>query len=157
MDIINPFVITGVSGSSSVPSYSAGTWTPVLTFATPGNLSATYTTQFGRWIRVGNLFVARCNILTATFTHTSASGGLTVTGLPVAPAANTGDVVAGSSVIFEGITKVGYTQITPYVIPSSTSIGFFAGGSAVSNSSVVAGDVPTGTTKSLAFQIIYEV
>lgn len=158
MPLYPPQPSLGVTTTPSAPFVSAGSWTPAITFTTPGDLSVAYTTRYGRYIRQGNLIFLRCNLLTSTFTHTTASGSLLITGLPVTAATTSAnDVMTGGSVLFEGITKVGYTQITPYLLSASSSIGFFAGGTAQVNSSVTSANVPTATTKALSFQLVYEV
>jgi hypothetical protein len=50
-------------------------WTPVLTFATPGNLSTTYSTQNGKVRRTRDGMVhLSMDVVTSAFTHTTASG-----------------------------------------------------------------------------------
>lgn len=70
-------------GGSSLANYvSEGSWTPVFTFATPGNLSVSYATQFGNYTRIGSV-VYYIFLLSCTPTFTTASGGAQITGLPV--------------------------------------------------------------------------
>lgn len=68
-------------GISLLPG-TEGEWTPELTFTTPGNLSNSYTTQQGRWRMEGSLMWVSC-LMTVTPTHSTASGNLWLTGLPV--------------------------------------------------------------------------
>ncbi len=127
-------------------SDASGTWTPALTFATPGNLSVAYSTQVGTWRRQGSIWLLDFTIITSTFTHTSASGNLHLTGspvLPVLPAVLTNN----GSLAFQGITKVGYTQITPQMANADPIMVFMASSSALGVSYVAAADCPTGTTK----------
>lgn len=72
----------GTTTSEVLSDYEEGTFTPSITFAVPGDLSVTYSYQVGRYTKVGNRVHFSISILTASFTHTTASGVLTVAGLP---------------------------------------------------------------------------
>lgn len=66
------------------PFYEVGTWTPGLTFTTPGDLSlGAYSVQVGWYERIGkNVFFSfRVNVVP---TFTTASGALRITGFPFA-------------------------------------------------------------------------
>lgn len=66
-------------------SLTEGTWTPTLTFATPGDLSVSYGSQrVGRYIKLGNWVLCTFS-LTPTPTFTTASGAPSITGLPFTP------------------------------------------------------------------------
>jgi hypothetical protein len=71
-----------VNQSVAVSAFESGVWTPTFTFATPGDLSVTYTIQDGRYSRIGNLvnFSARVD---CTPTFSTASGELRIS-LPFA-------------------------------------------------------------------------
>ena len=70
------------SDPNTLDDYEEGSWTPTLTFSTPGNLSVTYTTQFGVYTKIGRLVHFELRVSASTFTHTTASGGLRIAGLP---------------------------------------------------------------------------
>lgn len=133
-----------------------GTWTPVLTFATAGDLAVTYSEQVGTYVRVGNLVIATCNIATSAFTFTTASGALQVTGLPLTSKNVTSDNHIGGFV-WAGITKASYTQICALLVPNSTTVIFTASGSGVAATGVTAADMPTGGTVRLRFTLAYQV
>ena len=78
------------AGVNVLDDYEEGTWTPVVTFATPGDLSVAYSRQVGRYTKIGRLVIVHIDISTSTFTFTSASGDLTITGLPFASASAAG-------------------------------------------------------------------
>lgn len=60
-----------------------GTWTPAVTFATPGDLSVTYHgDNDGVYTLIDRICHIQFLLRTATFTHTSASGDINITGLP---------------------------------------------------------------------------
>ncbi len=122
-----------------------GTWTPVVTFATPGNLSVTYSYQVGWTVQIGQLYIAGFALATSAFTHTTASGNLTVSGVPVTASSATNRDTVGS-MSWGGITKAGYTEIVPYVYVGTNYINFVGSGSGVARSLVIAADVPTAGT-----------
>jgi hypothetical protein len=62
-----------------------GDWTPAFTFATPGDLATSYSFRVGRYIRLGDVVTVFFDVLctAGNFTHSTASGALRITGLPV--------------------------------------------------------------------------
>lgn len=74
---------------NTLDDYEEGTWTPVVTFATPGNVNVAYATRVGTYTKVGNLVTVGFIISTSTFTHTTASGFWLITGLPFTSLVNT--------------------------------------------------------------------
>jgi hypothetical protein len=151
------FLATPTSANfAAAISDDVGTWTPVLTFATPGTLSVAYTTQVGTWSRSGNTVTVDFEILTSSFTLGTASGNLFVNGLAGTFTASSAGNFSGT-MCWQGITKSGYTQITPLLLASGTTIVFRASGSAVANSTVTATDTPTGGTVRLQGQLTFRV
>ena len=73
-----------LSGCTSYPasglSAAIGTWTPVFTFATPGNLSVVYNNRNGYVQQIGNVFIFTF-LLDITPTFTTSSGNASITGL----------------------------------------------------------------------------
>jgi hypothetical protein len=82
--------------ANTLDDYEEGTWTPAITFATPGNLVVAYSTRLGLYTKIGQLVYTQCSMVTSTFTHTTASGIFEVTGLPFVPATITGAIYPGS-------------------------------------------------------------
>lgn len=118
-------------------------WTPVLTFATAGNLSVAYTTQLGRYILLGPIVIYWFNIVTSAFTHTTASGDCQITGLPYTAVNVTGLRNVGT-LNWQGITKANYTDIAPHINANATTILLGASGSGQSLANIGTGDMPTG-------------
>jgi hypothetical protein len=122
-------------------------WTPAITCSTPGDLSVTYSKQTGRWVRSKDgMVTAQFNIQTSAFTHTTASGNWTITGLPVSAATDEFGG-CGSVTMANGVDKAGYHYIAPLVSAGLKVMTFRAstlagGGSAT----VVAADIPSGTS-----------
>jgi hypothetical protein len=108
-------------------------------------LAVTYSTQLGRyWQLSSNLVLVYFNIQTSSFTFTTASGNLEITGLPFT-SQNTGGLNPRGSVSFTGINKIGgYTQINGGMPPNTSTLTFAASGMGVANTLVAATDVPTG-------------
>jgi hypothetical protein len=142
------------AGANTLDDYEEGTWTPVLTFATPGDKSVSYTTQFGSYTKVGRLCVLVMGIVTSAFTHTTASGAIQVTGVPFTPP-NTSGQNFYSAVNWQGITKASYTQIVARLVANTALIDFSACGSGQSISLVAAADTPTGGTVVLSADLPY--
>ena len=134
---------------NTLPAYSTGIWTPTLTFATPGDLVVVYSLRTGTYTKIGGLVYLKMILATSTFTHTTASGLLNITGLPFAAAA--GGI---GQMEFQGITKAGYTQFVFAVNGSELNIG--ASGSGVALDNVTAANMPTGGTVILGGSIQYE-
>jgi hypothetical protein len=131
-----------MSGFSGL-SYAEGAWVPDFTFTTAGNLAKTLTTQAGYYVKVGRLVTATFNLVAATFTHTTASGDLTMTGLPF-PMQNASNDRWRGTMQFQGITKASYTNFTVGPVANTTTAVFIASGSGQSISLVGAADMPTG-------------
>jgi hypothetical protein len=145
-----------VNGGNPVTDdqFSEGTWTPVLTFATPGNLSVTYSRQVGLFKRVGNMIHAWFEITTSAFTHTTASGNVNITGLSTS---NNATVLTTGEIQWSGITKAGYTDMKLNLNTSTNVLTIRADGSGVSQTALTTTDLPTGGTYILNGYICYAV
>lgn len=142
---------------NTLDDYEEGAWTPAITFSTPGDLSVAYAGfRQGDYTKIGREVIARFNIVTSTFTHTTASGSLQITGLPFT---NTSDSNANcwGSVFWSGITKATYTQVVPFVPVGDNKIQFVASGSGVVGDDVDFADAPTGGTPVLRGFVVYRV
>lgn len=142
------------SGTAALADIATGTWTPVLTFSTAGDQSIAYSTQTGYYMKIGKLIIAVYQVVTSTFTHSTAVGNLTITGLPVA-ALNDATNRAMGALSWGGITKAGYTQICSRGTANSSAIFFTASGSGVAASNVGTADAPSGGAISLLGTHIY--
>lgn len=74
------------SGASSVSEilddYEEGTFTPSLTFATPGTSSFSYTVQSGWYTKIGRMAHYRLELRLSAFSKGTASGDLRISGFP---------------------------------------------------------------------------
>lgn len=72
------------SDANTLDDYEEGTWTPAISFATPGNQSIVYSTQQGNYTKIGRLVTLSFVLATTTFTHTTAAGQLFFSTFPFA-------------------------------------------------------------------------
>jgi hypothetical protein len=70
------------AGANDLDDYEEGSWTPNLSFDTPGNLSIVTSSTVGTYVKIGKVVIVTFQLFTTTFTHTTASGNLRITGLP---------------------------------------------------------------------------
>ncbi len=133
-----------------------GTWTPTITFSTLGDLAVVYSVRIGTYTKIGRLVTATFNLVTTTFTHTTASGNLRITGLPFTSANVTNQQFIGS-LAAGGITKATYTQFVTRIPANVTYVEVQANGSGVAGSAVAAADMPTGGSVLLRSTIQYEI
>jgi len=143
-------------GQDDLNYYDEGTWTPVLTFATPGDLSVAYSSQAGFYTRTGNRVVLQCYIATSTFTHSTASGNVNITGLPFT-SANVSLAFNSGAMQVSGVTKASYTSFVTYSANNSALLRIRASGSGVATADVTASDMPSGGTVLITTTIVYEV
>jgi hypothetical protein len=68
-------VFTGADWTRIAPTYEEGTFTPTMTFATPGNLSVSYSVQNGVYTRIGRLVIFDIALI-FTPTFSTASGNM---------------------------------------------------------------------------------
>ena len=130
-----------------------GTFTPTLTFATPGNLSVTYAEQTGWYTRLPSARVLFGIRLAFTATHTTASGAMRVAGLP---SAGNGTWVVGQIENDAVITyPAGRTAVMGQVISSQTYLQFLAVGSAVNQTYIQASNVTSAVATGISITGAY--
>jgi hypothetical protein len=137
-------------------TYAEGNWTPVLTFATPGDLSVTYSAQLGSYTKIGRLVHLTCDLATSAFTHTTASGSLNITGSPYTSMASPA-VTPRGDLAWQGITKANYTHAHFAMASNSSTILVQMSGSGQTIASVGTGDMPTGGSVVLRGNITFQV
>lgn len=98
--------------------YEEGTFTPVLTYSTPGTVAITYVagSQKGYYTKVGNLVTIVIDLRINTFSKGTASGFVQVTGLPFA-AKNTGGF--GRAFVTIAVNAANFTGIPLAVVNSA--------------------------------------
>ena len=86
--------------------------------------------------------------------NTTASGNLTVTGLPFTSSAT---YYHTGTMQFNGITKATFTDFVARIGPSTASVIFIASGSGIQNAAVTAADVPSAGTVVVMSTIVYTI
>jgi hypothetical protein len=153
-EIVFPATQVPSAGANTLDDYEEGTWTPVLTIGTPGDLSVAYTTQSGTYRKVGGLLFITGNIRTSTWTHTTASGTVNVTGLPFT---STATYQHNFTTLWQGITKANYTHVYMRLAAAASSMNVGVSGSGRAADMAAAADAPTGGTVRLNFSGCYTV
>jgi hypothetical protein len=147
----------GAGTSELLADYEEGTWTPVLTFQTPGNLSVAYTSQVGSYTKIGDRVILQGFIVTSSFTHTTASGYLRINGIPFNGSSSANRQNYGS-LTFGGITKAGYTDFVTSIEPGvASSVLIYCSASAVNPAFITAADTTSGSNMSIRFTMTYQV
>lgn len=145
----NTFAYFNSSGNQAQETYLSGTWTPAITFATPGDLAVTYSTQTGQFFRIGAMVFVQFQITTSAFTHTTAAGNLRITGLPYTVTGSTTNTTGNLldrvnvSLSYDTLTLWGRTGTTYFELYSSNAAGTSAGNLTVT-------EAATGTNKTLS-------
>jgi len=144
----------GTGTSELLADYEEGTWTPVFTCATPGNLVFTYASQVGTYTKVGRQVTVTCAITSgAGISHTTASGGVVITGLPFVA----GVAAFSPLATWKGFTSVGYMTLSGQLVGTLGNVYLNKSGSGVANAAVAITDFPTGGSVDLYFTLTYFV
>jgi hypothetical protein len=133
-----------------------GLWTPVITFVTPGNLAVAYSLQAGSWELENGLVRLGFNLITSTFTHTTAAGALQITGNPFT-SANLPSNNCRGPLEWRGITKASYTQFMTGIAANASIVSVRTCGSGQVNGDVAFGDMPTGGTVTLFGEVRFRI
>ena len=95
----------GTGSSNALSDYEEGTWTPVVAFG-GGTSGITYGTQFGRYVKIGELVMLQCTISMSS--KGSSSGAARIQGMPF----NQG----GTGFHCTGMQMFNFTGGTEYVV-----------------------------------------
>lgn len=138
--------------ANTLDDYEEGTWTPVLTFATAGNLVVVYSIQTGVYTKIGRQANVQFLIRTSTFTHTTASGTLQITGFPFTSSATT-----TGPTNWRGVTKANFTDMSSRLDSGTATGNIMASGSGQVTAVLTAADMPTGGTVEFFGQVTHYV
>lgn len=146
-----PAVQVPSTGVNILDDYEEGTWTPVLG-GDGGTSGQTYSTQVGRYIKVGKLVT--CFGRTSLTAKGVITGNLAITGLPF-----TSENVSG----LNGVLHVGFWNnfvtsldtLTGIVAANTTTAVFFATTAAATVTAVLA-TADVGNTTDVVFSITYQ-
>lgn len=148
-----PATQSASSDANTLDDYEEGTWTPALTFGTPGNLAVVYSSQVGHYTKIGREVFFSGQLATSSFTHTTASGFFELTGFPFTMALT---LAGGGQVSMRGWTKANYTH-TALETSGGTFMYILATGSGQANAEFQVADVPSGGTIFMTFCGHYRV
>lgn len=144
-------------GQDALNYYDEGTWTPVFTFATPGDLSVSYTQQLGYYTRVGNRVDYKFN-LTFTPTFTTSSGNINITGLPFT--VNT-TIASMAGVVQNTNANITFPAGTTFIVGlanlTTTLLTIRGIGSATTSSPLTTTSVVSGVSTTLVINGVYFV
>jgi hypothetical protein len=145
------------ANANTLDDYEEGTVTDTgiaLTFSTPGNLSVTYSTREVYYTKVGNRCLVHGRIITSAFTHTTASGSLTLTGaLPFAVARTISVPITLDGGTWSSLLGPFYATITA----GSSTILIEHNNTNGQRMQILTTNCPTGTNKYIYFNFQYEV
>lgn len=144
------------SDANTLDDYEEGTCTPTLTLSTAGDLSVAYSVQVGFYTKIGNLVTVWADLVTSTWTHTTASGTFLSGSLPFTPSSTTNREAKGAT-SFAGVTLVGHTQVVARIIAGNGNLRFAACGSGTALGNLGVTNVPSATQQEQHFTISYGV
>jgi hypothetical protein len=144
-------------GGSTLSTYTtAGSWTPTFNFSTPGDLSVSYASRTATYTRIGNVVNLTIN-LTCTPTFTTASGSLSITGLPFAMNASAGNQAANTMFIAGFAYPAAATVVLSYLGPSYTLMALYGITAVGGNPQVNTPQFTTGVAISIIGSLTYLV
>jgi hypothetical protein len=142
------------SNANTLDDYEEGTFTPSFSFAGgAGNLSVVYSTRVGAYTKIGNVVHVWLRLITTTFTHTTATGALIITGLPFVSAST---YFSPTTTIYcSGLAlPAGYIPIGLVVIGGSYINLYGVSNTTVSNTSPTS--APTAVNKDIIIGVTYQ-
>lgn len=123
-----------------------------ITFATPGNLSVAYSSQKGSYEKIGRQVRISFNIVTSTFTYTTAAGLVNITGLPFICADDAPDLYTGALVHGNVASAL---HLAAQLQNNSAVILIIGSANAVAPTNLNVSHFPTATNFTLRGQIVF--
>ena len=111
----------GTTGTLS-SHVSSTSWTPALLFGGAA-VGMTFTTQIGRYARVGNLVTFEATLVLSA--KGSSTGLATITGLPISTVSATGLVVPFPVILYSGSTITAGNQVYATMTSNSATINLY--------------------------------
>jgi hypothetical protein len=132
------------AGANVLDDYEEGTFTPTITFATPGDLNVVYSTQAGFYTKVGRMVQWSASLITTTFTFTTSAGQLLLANFPFAAAQATPAVITR----WTGITSATATPQVGGLVSNSGQLQWeVMNVGAGTSASLTTANAPTGVQK----------
>ena len=116
---------SGTMTSELLDDYEEGTFTPTLTFSTPGTSSFSYSVNAGHYTKVGNMIYYRMEIRLSAFSKGTASGDLRVNGLPYTAANLSNGQFVGSLATFNTPMSTDAGDYMIFAASQNAATGFF--------------------------------
>jgi len=169
-DNVVPAAAKGVNFTGNTPAagmtsqlmnwYEEGTWTPVMSFTTNGDLAVTYSAQVGHYERVGSQVTARFRVIASAFTYTTATGTFQITGLPFVCNATTNFIGVGpvfiSNVLMTAVSATA-TYSTARVSVGTSIINIIISGNNSAANTANQASMPSGNLVGFAGFVSYRV
>lgn len=135
-------------------TYVAGTWTPTVTFSTPGTLSVSYASQVGRYVRIGPMVFLEF-FLQFTPTLGTASGTFRIGGLPLS--AGTTNGTGGTVSLNAAFTWTASRTAVLLNFSTTSTLAVSQIGSAVNAVNMTTANITDGVAHTLFASFTYEV
>lgn len=137
-------------GGSVLSTYTTRTsWTPTISFVTPGNLSVSYATRLGFY----NVIGSKCFIvfsLVFTPTYTTASGALQITSLPFTSENTNGIIMTGGGLTSTSVAyPASQTMVRPVNSPNTSIINLTVTKSGGVSTLLTTSSFPTATQRGM--------
>lgn len=138
---------------NTLDDYEEGPWTAGLTFVTAGDQNIVLSASTGSYIKIGKLVWVFNVITTSTFTHTTASGLLKITGLPFSMGVSFPFISGMAS----GWTKAGYQMSGLEGGSFGQSLAYpYMTGSGVAGAEMAVADHASGTNMTIWISGMYQ-
>jgi len=154
----NNLVRVNAGGTALVADvvYASGEWNPGFTCATPGNLIASTSGWKGLYVQLYKIIIVNFYFSISTFTWSTASGDVQITGLPFAPAVISNPGVWSGAVVAGGMQNANYPQIG-LAIDTGNFMRFGCFGSGQSRYFLQISDFPSGGIVTVGGTIAYQI
>lgn len=131
---------------TQLASYDTNTFVPALTWNVAGDQSFVYSVQVGNYTKIGNIVYFNIRIATSTSTHTTSTGGLSITGLPFTSVNVSNNLHSLSISTMQTFTlPANYSMYAARIPNNSTLISLIRLGSTVTGALLDATDHTSGT------------
>jgi hypothetical protein len=115
---LGPVIVKYSDGSIQPVAGPDGVWTPVFSFATPGDSVITHTVQVGKYQKVGQMVFVTLDIQFNTNAYTTAAGNAQIDGLPFAGFTGDGGLAI---TLLHKVTFNAATNQMHLLVPNATS------------------------------------
>lgn len=141
------------NANHTITPYTEATWLPVITATTSGDLSVGYAQEIGSYTRVGRTVTVSFLIATNSFTYTTASGEIRISGLPIASHAT---AVGAGALNMGGWTSSSYTSLSIIPVSGTTQLKVGLAGSGVAATTMAITSCPSAGTVTMQGTLTYE-